>query len=341
MEKSSERPTCQATVLRGPRKGLPCSLFAGDGIFGEFCFRHTPEDLLLKVGSSETQEKIETPESQEKIENQEKTDSQEDECIICQEKVSIGWISSCCKRSACKACLIRHQDTVKGKTNCVRCYKPLNNEEVFKRKPKPSIPLVTQELTLVIQDNPPHAYWIDFEGQKEPKPHFWVYHTQFNDIKNLEEPLKALNAWRGNYLAEKNGFLKISEGIARITNPMEVSYQMMLLHLGKIKIEEEEDIIDFHNDDANNIQMNFPFGANFLWIRQIENKWVAIFEFSHNKCLFTAEKIPSEEEGFPQWKFEIRVSQYGNEIKLFEFLRENRREVYDAYREDILKCEFS
>lgn len=102
---SVQRPNCTALVRQGPRTGLPCSIFAGDGIFHEHCFRHVPKELKTE---------------------------EEAECPVCLIVKKISWIASCrCKRFFCRECLIAHQDTVQGTTTCPLCREPMNDVKIL------------------------------------------------------------------------------------------------------------------------------------------------------------------------------------------------------------------
>lgn len=102
-----QRPNCTGIVRTGPRTGLPCSVYAGDGIFGDYCFHHVPEELTLE---------------------------DEEQCAICLEEKKISWISSCpCKLFYCKECLVQYQNTVRGVTDCPTCRMPMNDTSMLSK----------------------------------------------------------------------------------------------------------------------------------------------------------------------------------------------------------------
>lgn len=107
------RPNCTGIVRSGPRTGLPCSVYSGDGPFVDYCFHHVPEGLTLEDG---------------------------EQCTICLEEKKISWISSCaCKLFYCKECLVKYQNTVRGVTDCPTCRMPMNDTSILANREHRSV----------------------------------------------------------------------------------------------------------------------------------------------------------------------------------------------------------
>lgn len=311
-----QRPNCTGIVRSGPRTGLPCSVYAGDGIFAKHCFHHVPEELTLEA---------------------------EEQCTICLEEKKISWISSCsCKLFYCKECLVKYQNTVRGVTNCPTCRMPMNDTTVFRQVSHHSRPVSRRPPEVVLDFNftlydgvacsvtdLPEEAQEDFLRRNYILPLKQFVSTKYNDPNVIALALDKLREKRIKKLMKRVGtdpFAIVKEYERYISEENYEDYNAVNNMSGEEYKDDEEPLP---------IKM-FPYNIDHIyWVASDGTTYICFYSDTYRHNFSDIERRPNcfmARRNGDKWKFALYLNQ-----SVVEFLTELKKEMsyfYNLYRVD-------
>lgn len=248
------RNNCKALVRTGPREGLPCSVFAGSGIFSEYCFHHVPENLTLE---------------------------EEDECAICYSIKKVSWVSGCpCKIFYCKDCLVTYQHVKSGVTKCPTCDLPMNDFNILARSRAPRSqrreivlpPLpseVVRDFTFTWREVPCSVSELSDQEQRE---YFYFYqHEKLQYRQTFATDMSVLEPVF-DFLRKKR-VEKVIERIGSGASPLDI-----VTEYEKIIAKEDKDMYSLTCNEFPTDKKAFPYDiVTIYWVAKWKNNVICIY----------------------------------------------------------------